>query len=91
MLKQLLLYGAIVTPSLVCSASLADPVVDDFERTALGSNWRILFGGDSVDIINNSDLGLKSNSTRSGVSMGYQYGRWRLPCSCVGKLVCRKS
>jgi hypothetical protein len=40
--------------------SLPDFVVDDFERPSLGGNWTIYIG--DVAIINNSDLGMRSQS-----------------------------
>lgn len=69
MLRRQLLCSFLLASILASTSEvLADPVFDNFERTALGINWRIIFGGGSTDIVNNSDLGLKNNSTRFGLA-----------------------
>jgi hypothetical protein len=67
MFKRSLLYSLIAVSVFSGRAAYADPEIDDFERSALGSNWRVLAGGASTDIINNSDLGLIDNSARFGL------------------------
>src|SRR5881628_1726410 len=39
---------------------------DDFERHTLGPNWRVLAGSGSIEILNQSDLGLVSGPARGG-------------------------
>ena len=62
---NLLLYIAFLTGS----ATAQDPASDDFERTSgIGSNLTIYFGGNDIDIIADSDLGITNSPTRFGIA-----------------------
>ena len=54
---------------LITFFSSAQTVFDDFERSGgLGSNWTVFFGGGSVDIVYDSDLGFTNNSALFGIA-----------------------
>ena len=59
----LVLLSALVLGTAAGGAgAVSDPAFDDFERGTLGSNW-VVYNGD-VGIINKSDLGVLSRSSR---------------------------